>query len=711
MDRNKDNYLPNRDPKSVENCDDSDFLPHLRDLFEMAVGAYRAGRLSEAESLCRRLLAEQPNETQTLNLLGVLAMQTGRNDVAVECLCRALEYRPRAPDQHYNLGVAYLHQGKTSDAERQFRTVTDLKPDHTEAHENLANVLNEQGKGEEALFHLRRVVELKPDSGDARFNLTNTLRKLGKLTEAVDEYEKAIALGFSSADLYCLLGVTYQQMGKFEAAIDSFGHAVELNPDFAEAHFALGSVRKRINQFGAASDNYRRAISTKPEWFEAHDALGFTLKSQGLYSDALKSMREALAIRPDAECHSGLIHTLNCHPEYGPAELFEEARRWNDLYVNSLQMPRFSYNLDRIPERRLKIGYLSPDFKRHPVGYFFHPVFVEHNREEFELIAYSSVEAPDDLTALCAKKADRWCDVVNLDDETLAEMVNEDGVDILIDLAGHTYGNRLLTLARRPAPIQLCGGGHIGTSGVAGVDYLISDWFHTPAGSDEFYSEKLLRLPHGYVCYEPPDSAPAVGNLPSRERDYVTFGCYNNLWKLTPQVVDLWAEILREVPNSRIRLQAVAFAEDITRSRVHALFESHGIERSRVELVGPVTHPVLLGNYGLLDIALDPFPYSGGLTTCEALWMGVPVITLSGETFASRHSTSHLSNVGLEGFITKTREEYISVATGLARDLDYLESIRVALRDRMAASPLCDFAGYTRNLEAAFRDLWRKWCV
>jgi predicted O-linked N-acetylglucosamine transferase (SPINDLY family) len=791
---------------------DNDLLPHLHDLFERAVGAHQAGRLSEAESLYRKLLDEQPSQSDTLNLLGVLAMQTGRSDVAIDCINRALESRPHAPDYHYNLGLAYLNKGKTSDAERRFRAATELNPTYIEAHNNLANVLKEQGRtdeanehyrialdinpnhpsahnnlaklldetgdSDEALVHYRKVIEIEPEFGEAHLNLANILRKTGRLSEAVDEYKRAITLGLDSADVYSMLGITFQQLKKYDAAIDSYEEAlrirpdsvnvlnnlgralielsrpqeaidilkravafdpdfsaahfslgqvlyglrqyapaaesfratVALDPDFAEAQFALGSVLKELNQFAAAADSFRRAISIKPELFGAHVGLDSALKRQGLLDEALTSMRDTLSIKSDGERHSALIHTLNCHPDFGAAEILEEARRWNDSHAGSLQTDKFTYNGDRSPERRLKIGYLSPDFRRHPVGYFLHPVFAEHNRAEFEVIAYSSVEAPDDLTKLFARTADYWRDVVGVDDETLADMVNEDGIDILVELAGHTYGNRLLTVARRPAPIQLCGGGHIGTTGVDGVHYLVSDQFHTPAGSDVFYSENLLRLPDGYVCYGPPDFAPAVTGLPARDRGYVTFGCYNNIWKITTQVVKLWAEILKTLPGSRIRLQTDALAEDITRNRIHALFESHGVPRSHVELEGPVGHAVLLRNYGLIDIALDPFPYSGGLTTCEALWMGVPVITLSGETFTGRHSTSHLSNVGLKEFITETKEEYVSVCANLARDLNYLETIRGTLRSRMAKSPLCDSAGYTRNLEVAMRNVWRQWC-
>lgn len=791
---------------------DREVLPHLRNLFQTALGAHQAGRLTEAESLYHRLLKEQPSQPDILNLLGVVAMETGRYEIAVDCISRALESRPRAPDYHYNLGLACLSQGKNTDAEKRFRAATELKPSYAEAHNNLANVLKEQGKSEEASKHYRialdvypnhpgansnlatlleelgdndealiyytKTVQTEPEVAEARFNLANILRKLGKLHEAVDEYTKATALGLESADLYFNLGVTFQQLEQYDAAIDSyeealriephrvsalndlgqslvklsrwqdaimyferavtldpdcvesrlnlgralflseryesafeiFRAAIALKPDSAEAHSALGSALRDLRQFTAATESFRRAISIQPDLIVAHIGLGAALKEQGLIDEALASIRQTLEIKPDREGHSSLIHIMHCHPDFDAAAILEEARKWNDSHARSLSVRQASYYNDRSPERRLKIGYLSPNLRRHPVGYFLDPVFAAHNKEEFEIIVYSSVERPDELTDRFITHADQWRDVLNVDDESLAEIVNEDRVDILVELDGHTHGNRLLTIARRPAPIQLCGGGHIGTTGVDGVDYLITDQFQTPVGSDIFYSENLLRLPDGYVCYAPPDYAPAVSGLPARDRGYVTFGCYNNIWKITNQVVQLWAEVLKALPDSKIRLQTHALDDSGTHNRICDLFESHGIESSRIELQGFVRHASLLRNYGLIDIALDPFPYSGGLTTCEALWMGVPVITLSGETFAGRHSTSHLSNVGLREFIAETQDDYITVSTDLARDLDRLETIRASLRERMTASPLCDGVRYTRNLEAAFRDLWRKWC-
>ena len=300
---------------------------------------------------------------------------------------------------------------------------------------------------------------------------------------------------------------------------------------------------------------------------------------------------------------------------------------------------------------------------------------------------------------------------MGMSDSALAEQIRADNIDILIDLAGHSGLSRmLLVFARRPAPVQVTAGGHYDTTGLDAIDYLISDRFHTPPGSDRYFSETLVRMPNGYVCYTPPAYAPAVSAPPVVQNGVITFGCFNNLAKVTADVTTLWAEILQAMPSARLRQQNRELNDPTTRERYRARLSSQGIHTDRIDLQGHVPHRELLAAYATVDIALDPFPYSGGLTTCEALWMGVPVVTLSGKHFASRHSTSHLTNVGLTELITETSEAYVRTAINLAQDTDRLIALRGALREQIAASPLCDAARYTRDLEAAYRDMWRHWC-
>ncbi len=745
---------------------------------DQALSHHRAGQLQQAEAIYRQILRSQPDHPDALHLLGVVALQAGRNDTAVKYIEHALQGNPRSAEYHYNLGLALSAQGRVANAEVHFRKAIELKPDYAQAHNNLANTLEEQGKVEaaiahyrnalrfqpgnaaahtnlanvlktrgqddEAIAHYQKALVLDPSSADARYNLGNALRVLGRVEEAVDEYKKAIALNPRLADAHYNLGLALRELEQLDAAVESYENALRINPDladvhnnlgnalaklkrqeeaivhyqnalaidatYAKAHYNLGNVLRDLNRYVRATESFRRAVEIEPQFAEAHANLGITLREHGLLDEALASFRRSLVIRPDPIAHSGLIFTMHSHPRFDAAAILAEARRWNACYVQPLALRTPTYPNDRSPDRRLKIGYLSTDFKRHPVGYLFAPVLAAHNKRKFEIICYSGVEGRDDLTEEFAAHSDHWRDVVDITDDALAEMIREDSIDVIVDLAGHTKGNRLLTLARKPAPIRVCGGGHYGVTGVDGVQYLLSDRFHTPPGSDAYYSEQLICLPDDYICYRPPPDTPPVAKLPALGRGHVVFGCYNNLSKITANVIRVWTEILTCVPDSKIRLQTHALNDSATRDRIRGLFESHGIDGSRVELEGPVSHIELLDNYRVIDIALDPFPYSGGLTTCEALWMGVPVITVRGGTFAGRHSTSHLSNVGFERLVTETETDYIAAATRLACDLNGLATIRQSLRTKMAASPLCDGERYTRNLEVAFRKIWTKWC-
>jgi predicted O-linked N-acetylglucosamine transferase (SPINDLY family) len=358
----------------------------------------------------------------------------------------------------------------------------------------------------------------------------------------------------------------------------------------------------------------------------------------------------------------------------------------------------------------LKIGYVSPDFRDHVVGLNLLPLFREHDRDRFEIIAYSNVLRPDATTERFQRYAAVWHNIRQLSDEALAEQIRADRIDILFDLAGHTARNRLLVFARKPAPVQITWAGYVGTTGLAAMDYLLADRHEVPPGAERYYRERVLRMPDGYVCYDPPAYAPPVGPLPALGRGRATFGCFNNPAKITPQVIEAWAGILRRLPGARLVLKFKGWSDPCVARRFTAMFAAEGIEPQRLEMLGHSPHVELLAEYGRIDLALDSFPYSGGLTTCEALWMGVPVITCPGETFASRHSLSHLSTVGLTETIASDWDEYVELAVALAGDLPRLAALRAGLRERMAASPLMDAPRFARNIEAAYRAMWRRWC-
>jgi len=392
------------------------------------------------------------------------------------------------------------------------------------------------------------------------------------------------------------------------------------------------------------------------------------------------------------------------------ASLARAHAEWDERHAAPHRASWKSWDLDRDPDRPLRLGFLSPDLRRHPVGFFLARVFDNLDPHSCAVVCYHSRAVRDAMSDRLAAKASRWHDVVGLSDDALAAQIRADRIDILFDLAGHTADHRLLVFARRPAPIQITWMGYVGTTGLKAMDYLLADRFHVPPAAEAHYCEKVLRMPAGYVCYDPPPSAPAVGPLPALERGFVTFGSFNNAAKLTPEVLALWAEIVGRVPGSRLLLASPALGGAIARDRIGSAFGAAGGDRDRLELRGSLPWPDLLAAYNTVDVALDPFPYSGGVTTCEALWMGVPVVTCPGETFASRHSLSHLSTVGLTETVAGDSREYADLAVRLAGDLSHLASLRAGLRDQMAGSPLCDGVRFARDLLSLLRDVWRQWC-
>jgi predicted O-linked N-acetylglucosamine transferase (SPINDLY family) len=677
--------------------------------------------------------------------LGLALVGQGQSAAAAEQFREALALEPDFVAAHNNLANALKELGETEGARRHYERALALDAGHPGAHNNLAILLKDSGDHDAALMHVRMALHAAPRFADAWFNLGNTLRSVDRVDESIEAYREAVSLDPTFTDAWVGLGQLLQQSRRFQEAedayvaalrldpamadvhfslgnlmcglrreVDAIPHyrsAVEIDPTYAEAHCALGRALRKLSFYEAAVHTARRAIDTCPGSADAHALLGMLLTEQGLAHQALDELRRAIAMEPGDGNHSALIWALCCHPDYGADAILQEARRWQATHAEQPGGEPPAFANDPSPERRLKIGYMSPDFKRHPVGYFLASVIREHDRDAFEVMCFSSVLEKDDMTDELMGHADDWREIRELDDEALAGMIREARVDIVVDLAGHTRDNRLLTLARRVAPVQVCAGGHFCTTGVDAVDYLVSDWQQTPSGSEAHYSERLLRLPDGYVCYEPPDYAPSVTEPPMLEQGYVTFCCYNGLFKITPRVIDLWADIMTAVAGSRLRMQTGALNDEVTRNRYRDLFASRGVDGDRIELHGPVSHRDLLESYAHADIALDPFPYSGGLTTCESLWMGVPVVTLSGSTFAGRHSTSHLHNVGLPELVTPTEQGYVDTATRLAGDVERLTRMRRQLRPQMAASALCDGPRYTRDLEQALRGAWRSWCT
>jgi predicted O-linked N-acetylglucosamine transferase (SPINDLY family) len=676
----------------------------------LGVALQQQGDIDQAIVCYRRALQLNPDHAGAHSNLGNGLKQQGCLDEAIASYRRAVELKPDSAEVHNNLGSALKDQGKLDDAVACYRRALELKPDYAEAHNNLGNALKDQGKLDDAVACYRRAGELKPDYVEAHSNLGVVLQDQGKLDDAVACYRRALELKPDLAEAYNNLGNAFKAQGQVMEAIACYRRTLELKPDFAGAHNNLGAALQGQGQPSEAAACCRRALKLKPDLVEALLNLGVALQTQGKPDEAVACCRRAVELKPDhAQAHSNLLYTLHYCTGVTPAALAEAHAEYDRRHAAPLRgaVAQQENVLDR--HGRLRLGFVSPDLGRHPVGYFLVRVLENLSQGPQETICYSDRMVKDDLTHRLQAAATQWRDVIGMSNERLAEQIRADRIDILFDLAGHTAHNRLLVFARKPAPIQITWIGYEGTTGLAAMDYLLADRHVVPEGTDDYYREQVLRMPEGYLCYDPPDAAPPVGPLPSLTKGYATFGSFNNPAKITPEVAAVWAEILRRVPTARLVLKYRGLGDQAVKRRYLDLFAAHGVEPQRLELASWSSYAEYLAAYQQVDVALDPFPFSGSATTCEALWMGVPVITCPLETFASRHSLSHLSNVGLTETIAHDLDEYVEVAVSVAGDLPRLAMLRAGLRERMAASPLCDGKRFASNLASMLHDVWEQW--
>jgi predicted O-linked N-acetylglucosamine transferase (SPINDLY family) len=681
----------------------------ISEALALAIQHHRGGRLQAAEQIYRQILQADPNQADALHLLGLIAHQVGKHEVAVEYIERAIALKGNAAIFHNNLGMAYRALRRIPEAVACYRRALELKPDYVEAHNNLGNALKAPGRLDEAVACYRRALELQPGLAEAHNNLGGVFREQGKVDEAVACCRRALELKPAYAEAHNNLGNALKDQGKPDEAIACYRRALELQPDNAETHSNLANTLRAQGKLDEAVACYRRALELKPGFAEAHSNLGSALKDQGMLDEALACYRRALELEPAfAEAHSNLLFTLQYCPGVTPAALAEAHAEFDRRHAAPLRGTIAPCERIPNPRGRLRLGFVSPDLGWHPVGYFLVRVLENLSQEQHDTICYSDRIVKDDLTHRLQAHATQWRDVIGVSHERLAEQIRADRIDILFDLAGHTARNRLLTFARKPAPIQITWAGYVGTTGLNAMDYILADRYEIPPEAERHYQERVLRMPDGYVCYDPPAYAPPVAPLPALQRGQVTFGCFNNPAKITPQVVEVWARILQRLAGARLVLKSKGLSESGVARRFVEMFAAHAIDPGRLELLGHSPRAELLAEYHRIDIALDPFPYNGGLTTCEALWMGVPVITCPGETFASRHSLSHLSNAGLTEAIARDLGEYVERAVALAGDLPRLAVLRAGLRERMAASPLCDGKRFAANLASVLHHVWEQ---
>ena len=679
-----------------------------RALLDQASRHHRAGQIAAAERLYRQVLRLDPREAEAPHRLGSIAAAAGRHDDAADLFRAAIAIDPARAASLAALGDALDALGRPHEAVATLREAIRLQPGHARAHATLGTVLQGLNRLQEAASAYGAALRYQPDLLDARCNLGSVLRQLGRPHDAISAYRTALRVDPTLAAAHYNLGNALGDVGRHDEALAAYAAALRLRPDDVQTRLNLGGALNELGRLDEALDSYDAVLRQQPDHASAHFNRGAVLKELSRMTEAVAAFEAAIRLRPDyAPAHSNLLASAHYVSGIGPAVILDRARR----YAQRLETgPPPVFPNDRNPHRRLRIGLVSPDLGEHPVGHFLVPVLRCHDRGAVELFCYSDRDRADPLADRLRADSDGWRRLTGLGDEAAAAVIRADSIDILIDLAGHTALNRLPMFAAGAAPVQATWLGYWGTTGLARMDYILSDRNTIPPDEEAHYSERVLRLPNNRFCYAAPAGAPEPSPPPCLRRGNVTFGSHNNLSKLGPEVVQAWAAVLHAVPGSRLLLKWRSLGNRAMRERIVTTFSEAGIVPQRLELHAASPHAAMLAGYAELDIALDPFPFCGGLTSCEALWMGVPVVTLPGAMPQSRQTTGFLQAVGQDGWAAGSVEEYVAIAAALAADPARLAERRCTQRTRMAASPLCDESGFTRDLEAVFRRMWRNWC-
>jgi predicted O-linked N-acetylglucosamine transferase (SPINDLY family) len=673
--------------------------------YNLGTAFYADGQLEQAVAACRQAIALKPDYADASNGLGLALRGLGQVEQAVAAYRQAIAMRPDYPDPHNNLGVALRGLGQFEQAVAAYRQAITLRPNYPEAYTNLGAALRDLGQLEQAAAACRQAIALKPNCPDAHTHLGAILSDLGQMEDAAAACRKAIALRPHSPEAYASLGNALCGQGQWEPAIAAYRQAIAIKPHFPQAHGNLGAVLCSQGQFEQAIAAFSEAIALKPGSAGAYSSLGYALKESGRLEEAIAAYKQATELDPqDAAIHSDLVYALSFTETGDTHRRRQEAQEWDRRHALPLRATRPVFANVRDANKRLRIGYISPDFRQHPVGRFLLPVLEHHDHGSFEIACYSDVRAEDSITRNFQRFADLWRNTAGASDQAVAQQIRQDRIDILIDTTMHMAHNRLGVFARKPAPLQATWPAYPGTTGLATMDYRITDRHLDPPGKhDDHYSEKSACLPGCWCCYRPHAGAPKVSPLPACDRGHITFGCLNNFCKVNATTLRTWARLLRQLPQSRLILHV---PEGNCRQIVCDLLAQEQVNPQRLQMVARLPMASYLKLHQAIDIALDPFPYSGGTTSCDALWMGVPVVTLAGNSAASRGTATLLHTLGLDQMVADSPDAYVRIATELASDLDRLQSLRLGLRPRIAASPLADAPRFAGEMEALYRAIW-----
>ena len=616
---------------------------------------------------------------------------------------------PLDASQANSRAAQLIAANRLAEAEALCRQVLTAAPNDSIALNLLSVIATRTGRLPQAIELIRGAVAANPTKAEFQFNLSQALMASGAMAEAESALREAVRLAPEFAPARQNLGAVLAQQNKLPEAEEHLRAAIALRPKDPGTYVNLGRVLRWQQRLDEAIECYRKAIEVDPTFAGTYSAIGSALREAGRIGEAIAAFRKAVALKPDfREAHSNLVYALHFDPDTDADTNFQEHLRWAAKFAEPLRASIAPHTNYRNPDRRLRIGYVSPDLMNHVVGSFMEPILEHHDHSHYEIFCYSDVPAPDDVTERMMQHADVWRQTSNLSDEQLAQLIRDDHIDVLVDLTLHMRRNRLAMFARKPAPVQITHLAYCATSGMSAMDWCITDPHMSPSGmNDKWFTEKLLRLPESYWCYRPSATSPPVGPLPAEQRGYITFGSLNTFAKVNQRVIELWAKVLQAVPNSRLAVHATMGDANLAARK---MFTDAGIGPDRLTLLGREQRDQYLDLYNRIDIALDPFPYGGGTTSLDAVWMGVPLVTLAGQTALSRTGVTLLQNVGLLELVAHSPQQYVEIAAELAGHPAKLRELRQSLRHRLTQSVLMDAPRYTRNLEDAYRSAWKHWC-
>lgn len=676
---------------------------NTQQLLDIAVQHHNAGDLAKAEELYQQVLHTTPDHPSALHLLGVIAYQSGNNETAIELISKSVTISPDDAQAHSNLGLVLHSANRLDDAIEHYHKSIVARPGFADPHNNLANTLQELGRFEEAVDHYQKAIQISPNYVDAHFNLGIVVRTLGRLEEAAGHLKTATDLDPDYVEAHYSLGVVSDQLGRLDGAIVHYEKAIQIKPGYADAHYNLGAVFLKLGRLDEAAASYRAAINVKPDFARAHNNLGSAMKKLGHMGEALACFRKAISIDPNfSSAHSNFIYTMSFFTGVDLAGQQEERKRWDKNFTVPAKANIKPFQNSRDPDRRLRIGYVSADFLAHSAATGFAPLIMGYDRDNFDVVCYAGNTISDSFTEKFKASANLWRETTNLSDESMTELIRSDGVDILVDLSGHSTGNRLRVFANKPAPIQVAGGGDL-APGLSTIDYRMITESWTSRAEEFLFPEQPIYL-HTYCGLSPPQNLPTIGDAPCVEAGFITFGCFNRIDKVSDETIALWAKILNAVTGSRLALKT---SKDPERKTLAGRFQNFGITADRLIFMGKSSQLEHLATFNQIDIALDPFPHGGAITSVETMLMGVPVVGLAkNTTMATRVSRAVCSPVGMSDWIANDEDGYLAIAIDAAQNPQRLVSLRTTLRQNVIDA----YSWFGGDVHRAYRDIWKRWC-